>query len=178
MSEDRQRWNRRYLAGRESPLHPTLCRFYTLSRRGKALDIACGTGENSIFLATKGFEVHAFDVSDVAIRLARKKARRQGVRVKFKVCDAVKFSFGPDTYDLVLNFFFLERRIFPKIVRTLRRGGILIFETYNIEHRLVRRDFNPAYLLRKGELLKAFAGLEILYYSEVSNITTLVARKP
>ncbi len=177
MNEDRERWNRRYLTGRESPLHLTLCRFYTLARKGKALDIACGTGENSLFLAKKGFEVHAFDISDVAIRRARRKAKREGVRVNFKVCDALKFSFMPETYDLVLNFFFLERRIFPKIVRTLRKGGVLIFETYNVEHRVIRQDFNPAYLLRKGELLRAFSALEVLYYCEVSNVTTLVARK-
>jgi len=177
VSEDRIRWNRRYLEGRESPLHQTLLRFYPLAPTGKALDIACGTGENALFLAKRGFEVHAFDISDVAIAKARRKARREKVRVSFKVCDALKFSYKPESYDLVLNFFFLERKIFPKIIRTLRRGGLLIFETYNMRHRHIRKDFNPAYLLQEGELLKSFSSLQILYYCEISNISTLVARK-
>ncbi len=178
MIEDRIRWNRRYLEGRESPLHLTLLRFYHLAPKGKALDIACGTGENSIFLAKKGFEVHAFDISDVAVRKAQRKAKEEGVRVRFRVRPALRYTFRPETYSLVINFFFLERKIFPKIERSLKRGGLLIFETFNEDHRLVRRDFNPEYLLGRGELLRAFSRLEVLYYCEIANVTTLVARKP
>ena len=178
MIEDRIRWNRRYLEGRESALHATLTRFYHLAPKGRALDIACGTGETSIYLAKKGFKVDAFDISDVAIRRARIKARREGVKVNFKPVDADLFSFGLSRYDLIINFYFLSRRVFPKIKRALKKGGILIFETYNEEHLSVNPAFNPDYLLRKGELIKAFEDLEPLYYCEVSNITTLVAKKP
>ncbi len=166
------------MEGRESALHATLTRFYYLAPHGRALDIACGTGETSIYLAKKGFIVEAFDISDVAIKKARQKAKREGVSVKFKPVDADRFSFGISRYDLVLNFYFLNRRIFPKIRRSLRSGGILIFETYNEEHSSVNPCFNPNYLLRKGELIDEFGDMEILYYCEVSNITTLVARKP
>ena len=175
--EDRIRWNERYRAGRESVLHATLTRFYHLAPVGMALDIACGTGETSIFLAKKGFKVDAFDISDVAIRRARRKAREEGVRVNFKICEATKFSFKPETYDLIINFYFLERRTFPKIQRALKKGGLLIFETYNEEHLGVNPAFNPSYLLKKGELLDSFKDLELLYYCEVANITTYVGRK-
>ena len=178
MIDDLLRWNRRYLEGRESALHTTLTRFYHLAPHGRALDIACGTGETSIYLAKKGFGVEAFDVSDVAIRRARQKAKREGVNVKFKPVDADKFSFGVSRYDIVLNFYFLNRGIFPKIKRSLRSGGVLIFETYNEDHSSVNPCFNPKYLLRKGELIEEFCDMDILYYCEVSNITTLVAKKP
>jgi len=175
--EDRIRWNERYRAGRESVLHATLTRFYHLAPVGRALDIACGTGETSIFLAKKGFKVDAFDISDVAIKRARRKAREEGVRVNFKICEATKFSFKPETYDLIINFYFLERRTFPKIQRALKKGGLLIFETYNEEHLGVNPAFNPSYLLKRGELLNSFKDLELLYYCEVANITTYVGRK-
>jgi 2-polyprenyl-3-methyl-5-hydroxy-6-metoxy-1,4-benzoquinol methylase len=178
VSEDRQRWNARYREGRESVLHTTLTRFYHLAPLGKALDVACGTGENAIFLAKKGFEVDAFDVSDVAVKKARKKAKMEGVRVNFKPVSAEAFSFGVSRYSLIINFFFLKRELFSKIERALKRGGLLIFETYNKEHTSVNPGFNPAYLLNKGELLRSFKHLEILHYNEVSNITTLVALKP
>ncbi len=178
MIDDRIRWNLKYKEGRKSSLHRTLLEFYHLAKGKKALDIACGTGENAIFLAKKGFDVIAFDVSDIAIKIARKKAKYEKVKVKFKVCDALKFSFGEESYDLILNFFFLERKIFLKIIKALKKEGILIFETYNEEHTNIKPNFNQKYLLKKGELLKAFYNLEILYYCEVRNITTLIARKP
>ncbi|RLJ70470.1 methyltransferase family protein [Hydrogenivirga caldilitoris] len=178
MIEDRIKWNKRYLEGRESALHVTLTRFYNLASPGKALDIACGTGETSIFLAKKGFKVDAFDISDIAIRKARQRARREGVKVNFKSVDAEKFSYGVSKYDLIINFYFLNRNIFSKIKRSLKQNGLLIFETYNEEHTSVRPDFNPRYLLKKGELERVFRDFLLVYYCEVSNITTLVAKKP
>ncbi len=175
--EDKIRWNRRYRQGRESVLHSTLVRFYHLAPVGRALDIACGTGENAIFLAKKGFQVDAFDISDVAIKKARRKAKDEKVKVNFKICEALRFSWKPETYELIINFYFLERGIFRKIKRSLKKGGLLIFETYNEEHRNVNPEFNPVYLLKKQELLEEFREMELLYYYEIANITTLVARK-
>ncbi len=177
MIEDRIKWNEKYKEGRESTLHTTLVRFYHLANTGKALDVACGTGETSVFLAKKGFQVDAFDISDVAIKKARKKAKNEGVKINFKVCDAEKFSWKPESYDLIIDFFFLERSVLPKMYRSLKRGGLLIFETYNKEHLSVNPSFNPNFLLEKGELLRAFKGMELLYYCEVANITTFVGRK-
>ncbi len=147
-------WNRRYSEGRRSKLHTTLLRFYHLAKIGRALDVACGTGENAIFLAKKGFQVDAVDISDVAVRIARRNARREGVRVSFKSCPAEVFSWRPERYDLIINFYFLDRRIIPKMVRSLKRGGLLIFETYNTSYLNVKPDFNPEFLLRHGEILE------------------------
>ncbi len=175
---DRKRWNDKYSGGRRSSLHTTLIKFHSLAKRGKALEIACGTGENSVFLSKRGFEVIAFDISDVAIREARRLAKREGVRPTFKILPAQKFSYPPNRFNLIANFYFLDRRILPKLKRSLAKGGILIFETYNIRHLRVKGDFNRNYLLEIGELIGFFKDLEILYYDETSNITTLVARKP
>ena len=119
-----------------------------------------------------------FDVSDVAIRKARTKAKKEGVKVKFRRIEAEKFSFGVCEYDLILNFYFLDRGLFPKIRRALKRGGVLIFETYNEDYLDVNPEFKREYLLSRGELLREFIGMDVLYYSEVSNITTLVVKKP
>lgn len=177
VNEDRIKWNKRYLHGRKTTLYSTLTRFYHLAPKGRALDVACGTGEVSIYLAKKGFDVDAFDISDVAIRKARLRAKREALKVNFKTLDVDLLSFGLLRYDLIVNFYFLNRSIFPKIKRALRKGGILIFETYNEDHICVNPKFNPNYLLKKGELIQAFRDLKTLYYSEIYNITTLVAQK-
>lgn len=175
-----EKWNRLYAQGRRSRLHPTLLQYLPWVPVGRALEIACGTGENALYLAQQGFHVDALDISEVALRRAQRQARARGLQVHFIVCDAATFAYPPETYDLVLNFYFLERRIFPAIARTLNPGGWLIFETFNWRHRQVRPKANPEYLLRPGELWQAFTGFgfHILTHQEEDNRTTLVARKP
>ncbi|WP_129311495.1 class I SAM-dependent methyltransferase [Streptomyces sp. L2] len=72
---------------------------------GRALDLGCGAGRNSLFLASHGFEVDAVDLSPVAIAWAEDRARDVGVDVRFLCGDAFTLpaigSSGP--YDLVVD---------------------------------------------------------------------------
>ena len=69
--EDRQRWNERYREGayqfREHP-SAVLLDWQDALAGSTALDLACGRGRNTLYLATLGFDVHAIDVSDIAIQ--------------------------------------------------------------------------------------------------------------
>ena len=56
----------------------------------KALDIGCGTGDNSIWLAQKGFEIRGTDVSDIAVEKAREKAAAADAKCDFAVADFLK----------------------------------------------------------------------------------------
>jgi cyclopropane fatty-acyl-phospholipid synthase-like methyltransferase len=53
------------------------------------LDVGCGTGELSLFLADRGHEVLGIDLSPLAIRQAREKARRRRVSAEFAAWDAL-----------------------------------------------------------------------------------------
>jgi SAM-dependent methyltransferase len=53
----------------------------------KALDIGCGTGDNSIWLAQKNFQVTGVDISDIAIQKAIDKASKADVECTFMVID-------------------------------------------------------------------------------------------
>lgn len=174
---DRERWNLKYKNGWRTTLNATLLKFYTLAKKDRALDIACGSGDNAIFLAEKAFLTDAFDISDVAIEIAKENALKRGIKVNFLRSDAESFEFKPETYDLILNLYFLDRQILPKIESSLKEGGILIFETYNLKHLKVKPTFNRDFLLREGELKEIFKNLEVLYYDESTNITTFVAKK-
>lgn len=175
--EDKERWEERYRRGWRSSLRKTLIDFYSLAKVGKALELACGTGENALFLANNGFWVDAIDISCNAIEIAKEEAKRRGLKVNFICADLEDYKLPEDTYDLVINFYYLNRDLCPQIVKALKAGGILIFETYNHRHICLRPDFNPNYLLSEGELLDLFKDLEVIYYREEYNLSTLVAKR-
>ncbi|MGM5484946.1 MAG: class I SAM-dependent methyltransferase [Nanobdellota archaeon] len=58
------------------------------------LDCGCGTGTHAVLLAKKGYNVTAFDSSEEQIKLARKKAKENNVRIRFYVGDIRNFNFG------------------------------------------------------------------------------------
>lgn len=164
MDQDRHRWNDKY----QTDNHPTnpsriVEAHFTLARKGKALDIATGTGRNALFLADHGFEVDAVDISHVG--LARFPRRHPGVNL---ICsDLDTFEIPENHYDLILNIRFLNRRLMPYIQDGLVNGGLLIFETY-VEDKghLANQPSCRDYLLRNNELLHAFLPLHIIYYQE------------
>ncbi len=178
MSEvDRKRWNERYSSGWRTVIHKTLLDFYPLAKRGRALELACGTGENAVFLAKQGFHVDAVDVSDVAIDRARALAKEEGLYVNFIRADLDEYDLPENTYDLVVVFYYLNRKLFPKIEKALKKGGVLIYQTYNERHLSIRHDFNREYLLRLGELCSSFPELQLIHCKEEDNVSTLIARK-
>jgi SAM-dependent methyltransferase len=74
---DQEKWNSRYL-GNIGNLNPSdiLSKYFSFSPKGRALDIACGNGRNSIFLVQKGFKVDAVDISNVALNQLRENDTR------------------------------------------------------------------------------------------------------
>ena len=73
--------------------------------KGRALDLGCGTGTNSIYLAQHGLTVVGVDFSSKAIAIARDKARRAKVKVDFHVGDVTRLdSLGvSEPFDFVLD---------------------------------------------------------------------------
>jgi tellurite methyltransferase len=133
---------------------------------GRALDIATGKGRNAIFLAERGFAVDAVDISEVALEAARKTAGEKGLTVKFQQADIEHIRLSDAAYDLIINFNFLERSLIPKIKKTLKIGGHVVFETFLIDQRVLGHPKNPAYLLGHNELLELFRDFRVLYYRE------------
>ena len=184
MQSERQKWNEKYRnkAFSKDPA-PIVKKYAGLAPEGRALDIAAGSGRNSIFLAQKGFSVDALDVSDVALK--KIAGRHPNVR---PVCiDMDTFDIPAGKYSLIVNIRFLSRRLFPYIQEGLIPGGILIFETY-LDGPVAAPDGPTCrdYLLRENELLHAFLALKVLFYEErrhrrhgeTRHLASLVARRP
>ena len=183
MLADKERWNHRHV---DRPISKNVAEivenFSSYATVGKALDIAAGAGRNTHLLAEKGFVVDAVDYSDVALSQIKDIATINKVEA-----DLDTYLFEVNSYDLIVNCNYLDRRHFPLIKEALKEGGVLIFETFIITtgegyHQPSNLDF----VLRTNELLHAFIGLDIVYYEErddVNNmgekvrIASLVARK-
>ena len=162
MIEDKERWNKRY---KEKPfrtwVEPLLEKYVDNANVGYALDIACGEGRNTHFLAEKGFEVDAVDLSDYALSQVKNDPRIHKIEA-----DLDFYSLEKNKYDLVVNINYLNRRFFHQIKEALRPDGVVIFETFIIAHGDFDNPQNPEYLLRRNELLHAFIDLDIIYYEE------------
>jgi 2-polyprenyl-3-methyl-5-hydroxy-6-metoxy-1,4-benzoquinol methylase len=74
----------------------------------KCLDIGCGEGFYSIYLASKGFDVTAIDLSENAIKYAKQNARDAGVDVKFIAMDVTDLNKICEKFDFVLEWALLH----------------------------------------------------------------------
>jgi 2-polyprenyl-3-methyl-5-hydroxy-6-metoxy-1,4-benzoquinol methylase len=148
----------------------------SLSPGRKALDIACGEGRNSIFLAHHGFQVTAVDISDRGVEKGRLRMEAEGVSVDFRVVDLEEYEIA-EQYDLIVNINFLLRELIPKSVAALKPGGVFLFETI-LDSPKLPGVHTKNYLLQTGELRQLFtreAGT-ILEYAEFPDVETPTAR--
>ena len=140
-----------------------------LNAGSKVLCIADGEGRNSVWLATQGHHVEAFDISDVGVAKAQRLARENHASVEFSVASCDDFAWQVAHYDAVVAIFIqfadpeLRARIFSKIVQSLKPGGTLLLLGYTTKQ-LEYGTGGPSVLshLYTSEMLKtAFNGLEI-----------------
>jgi 2-polyprenyl-3-methyl-5-hydroxy-6-metoxy-1,4-benzoquinol methylase len=171
MKADQKRWNDRFgrkeFAFGKEP-NPFLKKHIRLLPKGKALDIASGEGRNAVFLAQHGFEVDAVDISEKGLKKAQKLAREKGVKINTFPVDLDQHPIKKEQYDLIANFYFLRRRLIPRIKKGLKKGGKVIFETYLLEHRTLGTGGpkQAKYFLKPNELLGLFKDFRILFYRE------------
>jgi SAM-dependent methyltransferase len=97
--------------------------------RGSILDAGCGTGENALYLASRGHEVWGLDFVPVAIVRAKVKAKERGLGVHFQVGDALKLDQLGRTFDTVIDcglfhtFTDEERPLYVAGLATVLRPG-------------------------------------------------------
>src|SRR5262249_55411217 len=153
-------------------------------RRGKALDVACGSGRHALLLSAAGLAVKAVDRDAEAIAELKTAARRLGFRVDTDVKDLETghADLGDQVYDIVLVVNYLHRPLLPVLARTLRRGGHLIYETYTTAQAERGKPSNPDFLLEPGELARLVAPLEVVREREGEfegrMVSAVAARKP
>lgn len=102
-------WEERYVTGNTpwdtGEPEPELIRVLDAHAvpRGRALEVGCGTGTNAVYLARRGFEVTATDISPTALAAARERAAKAGVDVMWVEADLLSEPNLGEGYDLVLD---------------------------------------------------------------------------
>ncbi|MBN8730332.1 MAG: class I SAM-dependent methyltransferase [Acidobacteria bacterium] len=128
---DADRWDRFYGSSTSNynrqpnaflaELAPTL-------KPGVALDYAMGDGRNALYLAKLGWTVHGFDMSEVAIGLARRRAAELGLRIDATVSTDAAYDFGKERFDLILFSWSMPLVDVRKVIDALKPGGIVVME--------------------------------------------------
>lgn len=145
----------------------------------QALDLACGFGQNGLWLAESGYHVDLLDISRVALNRARQEMSIRNIRnVNLLQVDIDELRLEPNHYDVLCVFRYLKRGLFPLMKLATKPGGRVIYETYNMRYLDVLPGFNTAFLLNVGELVTFFNDWQILHEEENDHNSRLVAIKP
>ena len=174
-------WDQRYRTQEEASAslpHPLLVEAARSLPPGRALDLACGSGRDALWLAQQGWSVTAVDGSPAAIEILRHRAA--GLRIKTQIADLEKAGFviEPARWDLIAICYYLQRDLFEPSKQGLVPGGILIAIAL-----LSEAGKDNSFRLEAGELRRYFDGWEILHDREGRDpwehkVAEIVARKP
>ena len=168
MSEKRrEKWNYHYktLADTGSVADVLKENVSLLPSNGVALDIACGTGANSLFLASLGMEVKAWDFSKTAIDTI-KALLTNGEKIYPEEVNISRFSFEQHKFDLILCCHFLDREIAQAIYDATVSGGFIIYQTFTSEGEVKNGPSNPEFLLNYRELFFLVKECAVMSYRE------------
>jgi tellurite methyltransferase len=132
---------------------PLLVEAARLLKPGRALDLACGTGRNAVWLAERGWQVTAVDRSPVTI---------PGVDTHVADLEKHEFPIDEASWDLIVVSLYLQRDLFEPIKRGLKPGGVALVIVLLMEPGHEQSLFRA----QPGELAKYFEGWEISHYYE------------
>ena len=183
-SKDKDRWNSKYETGvylfGEKPI-PFLVDNVHLLRKGKVLDIAMGEGRNGVYLATQGFEVLGLDISEKGLEKAHNLAKKNKVTIETKVVDLESFTLEPNSYDVILCTYYMQKDLFKQFQSALKPGGMIVVETYNVDY-LKYVQFSRKWALDTNEMLDIFKGLRVIRYQDYDDgkeaYSSIIAQKP
>ncbi|HEB57891.1 MAG TPA: methyltransferase domain-containing protein [Gammaproteobacteria bacterium] len=162
-SPDQRRWDERY---RDTLVHGEPCRVleehaHLLPAQGRALDLACGTGGNALFLAAHGLDTEAWDVSPVALEKLADFATQKGLKVHTRACDLTRETPPENSFDVIVVSRYLQRDLCPAIAVALRPRGLLYYQTFVRDKVSDAGPSNPEWRLAENELLQLFPSLVV-----------------
>ena len=125
--------------------------------QGTVLDVACGSGRHSRFFLQRNLQVTSID---------RDPQEIPGARFVQADIENGPWPLENERFEGVVVTNYLHRPLFPVLEKSLASGGVLIYETFMVGNERFGRPSNPAFLLKRGELLSAFGDLQVLGFEE------------
>ena len=173
MLTDIERWNNKYAkAGTPEPPAPDpvlkeLSSHFT--GRGWAMDVACGRGANTGFLADRGYEALGIDCASEALKQADHYFSEGSTH--WLAADFDQFFFPESFFSAVIVVRYLDRKLTGALVNSLVPGGLLFHRTFNVNHLNTAPGFNPRFVLSRGELVDLYDDLEVIDTNDDTNNT-------
>ena len=137
---------------------PWVVRWAPLIAHGTVLDVACGSGRHARAFLDRGLQATAVDRDAQMIPGAR--------FIQADLEDGSPWPLAGEQFEGVVVTNYLNQKIFPEIQKSLKPGGVLIYETFMLGNERFGRPSNPEFLLRPGELLECFKGLIVKAFEE------------
>lgn len=142
-----------------------LMRFAPLIGAGEVLDLACGSGRHAKWLAQRGHPVVAVDRDEAALALAA------GPGINVMKADLEEeaepaWPFEAERFAAIVVTNYLHRPLFPYIVDSLAKEGVLIYETFAAGNERFGKPSSPRFLLQPAELLQLCAGLKVVAFED------------
>jgi SAM-dependent methyltransferase len=134
---------------------------HLLAPGSTALDLACGSGRHTRWLASRGLAVTAVDRDAAAVEPLRSLAS-----VVVADIESGPWPLPGRAFDLVLVTNYLWRPLWPAVLAAVRPGGLLVYETFARGNETVGRPSRPDFLLEPGELLTVCHGWRVLGYED------------
>ena len=140
--------------------------------KGKALDLCCGAGTNTLYLAKSGFDMTGMDISKTALKIAKKKTQNDKISINFLAGSFVDLSFREGSFDLVFDmgcFHHVKVEERPKMIEGVYRilciGGVYMLTCFSYQNGQGWNHFTVQ------QLVNLFSGLfvlgKIMHYSSL-----------
>jgi SAM-dependent methyltransferase len=120
---------------------------------GTVLDLACGSGRNSRYLAGLAYRVIATDIDTSVLAGLESVAMIKTLRADL---EGDEWPFAGQSFDGIVVVNYLHRPLLTHLAQALGADGVLIYESFGQGNERYGRPSNPDYLLRPGELLEVF----------------------
>jgi SAM-dependent methyltransferase len=134
---------------------------------GRAIDVACGAGRNALYLARRGFDVDAVDISGEALDRAREVAQISNLKLNWLEHDLDEQLELDASYQLILIVRYVNLPLIRQLAANLAPAGFLICEQHLVTEAEVVGPGNPAFRVRPGDLLTAAEGLRVRHLEEL-----------
>lgn len=142
---------------------------HLLPPHARVLDVACGTGRHSHWLAAQGMQVWSVDRDEAALAQVRAHWPPGAAHAPHTVCADLENEPWPwpgHTFDGVLVTHYLWRPLLPVLLQSLAPGGVWLYETFAHGNALVGKPSRPDFLLQPGEMLRVCQDLRVVAYED------------